>query len=847
MVGGRALAFLGGLAACQAAPPPDRPPEEALPGVQVRFDLGAAATGGEAFFDAPYPMDLRLTEAGTPPLTQLPRVMELPLLAPVAEQAETRAGFPQMSVGWFRFDGALAERDEPMLDPDVLVLPLVDGAEPLPAVSQVLRQDDHLPAELLAVAPAPGLVLAPQTEHAYVVLRSRGDAEGEPLGAPFLVWGPLLGEGAVSEPPAWAGPAARLGAHLGALGLTPRDVAAWTTFTTGDSPGALHGLSEAVREAHAPRLEGLTVLTPSYDLPGYCAVEGTLTLPQFQRGEAPFNTEGTFELEGGVPVVQREEEIPVVVTFPDAAMPAAGFPLAMYFHGSGGRSDQLITRGRVDSDGDQARGEGPAWVLAQAGFATAGSAHPINPERVEGASSFAYLNFQNFTVFPDTFRQGVIEQRLYLDALLALELDPELVAEGCPELEVPEGETVHFDPNSVVAMGQSMGGMYANMVGAVDPRLTAVVPTGAGGHWTRFILETSLGGEGLFRGLLSVAIGVDDEDLTWMHPALHTVQTAWEPAEPYVYASRLARRPLEGHPVRDVYQPVGLGDVYFPPVIFDGMALASGNAQAGSVVWESLQDSLSLVGAGRRAAVPRERQRRGRHRGLDERRRPVPGRRDPERPPHLHPASRRAAPVPVLLRDTPRGRSRCARGWHGRRGVWAPLGPRHRPSLGRSFPAISPAGLGRVEVLGHGQRPPRGDGGTEGLVHRGRDEGVERGVEVVEQAKGGRAILGGEVGLRGGQRPHPVVGTEARLGVEEGAQALEVAREEVALGPGPRRRLDLERAAQLPGGHRVGGLRRGAGPREGWGGGAGRTERPDVPRWTGRKTQRPSPSRSAPS
>ncbi len=71
----------------------------------------------------------------------------------------------------------------------------------------------------------------------------------------------------------------------------------------------------------------------------------------------------------------------------------------------------MIGRGTVlVPDGMPTKGEGPAHVLAAHGFASVGCAHPVNPERLPGASDTAYLNFDNLAAFRDTFRQGVIEQ-----------------------------------------------------------------------------------------------------------------------------------------------------------------------------------------------------------------------------------------------------------------------------------------------------------------------------------------------------------------------------------------------------------------------------------------------------
>jgi hypothetical protein len=128
-----------------------------------------------------------------------------------------------------------------------------------------------------------------------------------------------------------------------------------------------------------------------------------------------------------------------------------------------------------------------------------------------------------------------------------------------------------------------------------------VAPTGAGGFWTYFILHTTL-----ISGasqVLALSIGASDE-WTFMHPALHLIHTMWEWSEPMVYMPRLARRPLAGHPVRPIYEPVGKDDKYFPTVLYDAIALAYGNQQAGEEVWSTMQPVLALGGRGGIAPYP---------------------------------------------------------------------------------------------------------------------------------------------------------------------------------------------------------------------------------------------------
>jgi hypothetical protein len=140
------------------------------------------------------------------------------------------------------------------------------------------------------------------------------------------------------------------------------------------------------------------------------------------------------------------------------------------------------------------------------------------------------------------------------------------------------------------------------MVGAVEPRFGALVPTGAGGFWHLMILETATVPGA--KDILSAALAVDEDELAFVHPALDAMALGWEIAEPVVYMARLGRRPLPGTSVRHVYEPVGMNDRYFPTDVYDAAALAYGNQEAGDVVWPSLQDALAVDQLGGIADYP---------------------------------------------------------------------------------------------------------------------------------------------------------------------------------------------------------------------------------------------------
>jgi hypothetical protein len=238
--------------------------------------------------------------------------------------------------------------------------------------------------------------------------------------------------------------------------------------------------------------------------------------------------------------------------------------------------------------------QGPAYVVAPFGFAMAGAAMPVNPERVPGAPELAYINFNNLAAFPFVFQQGAIEQRLFIDALSKLTIPPSAVAQ-CTGVSLPAGASAYkLDITRLELQGQSMGGQYANMIAAIEPRIGAVAPSGAGGMWSYVVLTTdALPGAA---GKVGLLLGTT-KPLTFLHPALDLLQTGWEPADAFVYTRRISRVPLAGHPVRDIYEPTGgPGDEYFATPIYDAMALAYANRQAGDIVWPTMQASLKLAG-----------------------------------------------------------------------------------------------------------------------------------------------------------------------------------------------------------------------------------------------------------
>jgi len=578
-------------------------------GARPYFDLSAATSGRGHFFDFPFPSDLRIDADGTPNMEGYPANARGGLLNPLVALASSRRGFSTIPTAYFRFTEELTSRRVETVisgspDADILLVD-VDPDSPergtlYPTVASTQPSDQAWsPGFVLAVAPYPGVVLAPNRRYAVVVTTAVRAADGRPIERSHDVERMSRG-----LPPAGA-TANEIKAHytplwatLDELGIDRERVAVASVFTTGDVVADLAELADRVHSSYAITLDGLEVDPVDGDDHGqYCEIRGTASVPQFQTGLPPFPEGGRFELDdAGLPIAQRYESVPFTLTVPRTDIPDAGFPLMLYLHGSGGQSTDLVDRGRIGPTEPAQPGSGPAAVIAEHGIAGFAAALPLGPERLPGAVEQEYLNFANLAAFPSTFHQGVLEQRLFVDALVQLSI-PGSVAADCG---LPAG--IHFDETKLVASGQSMGGMYSNMIAATDPRIGAVVPTGAGGFWHWTLLNTELI-EGMDE-ILTLLFDVEDGGLDYTHPGLALLALAWEPAEPAVFMPRIAHRPLPGHPSRAVYQPIGAGDPYFPAPIYDAAVLAYGNQLGGDEIWSSTRKSLGVVGDSETAAYP---------------------------------------------------------------------------------------------------------------------------------------------------------------------------------------------------------------------------------------------------
>jgi pimeloyl-ACP methyl ester carboxylesterase len=361
-----------------------------------------------------------------------------------------------------------------------------------------------------------------------------------------------------------------------------------TVFRTGDPHAILRRAVEATEGRDAPSPAAPPI--PSEQFESYCVFEGSVRMPVFQEGTPPYSNEGgQWRLDAdGAPLLIREEEARIVFTIPRQTMPANGFPTVMFVRTGAGGDRPLVDRGAHNAMGETiANGTGPALEFARAGFAGVSVEGPHGGSRniSGGDEQFLVFNIQNPIALRDNLRQSALELVLLARALDEMTID----ASSCPGFSAPSGDlAARFDTSHLAIMGHSMGASIAPLAAAFEPRLRALILSGAGGSWIENILhkERPFRTRELAEALLRYSgrgyrLGADD-------PVLGLLQWAGEPADAQIYGPLLVGS-------RHVLMFQGIVDHYILPPIANALSLSLSLDLAGPALDTSLLEYTPIA------------------------------------------------------------------------------------------------------------------------------------------------------------------------------------------------------------------------------------------------------------
>ena len=569
-----------GTAACSSDP-------QAIAGVTGRMDFSRKTS----FWTAPLPSE-DLRSGGVISLQGYPNPDKVDLVKRTLLLLERdAAGFGTSSGVFLPFTGALPQPLLPTVEQSTgaeakVFLLSIDPDAPDAFTRHPVRvafASDGGPFgadNLLSLLPVQGLPLEPGHAYAAVVRRSLESESGRRLGVSLNLAKLLAGERPGGLPEDAFAVYQRAVAALRRVGVPLADVSGLAAFTTQDPTRQLSLVRDDGLSRAAPLPGRPLALLETW--PAYCVFSSTVQLPVWQAGTPPYASLGggwAFDVLGA-PVFQRFEEANLFVTVPRAKMPAAGWPAVLYVRAGGSGDKPVVDRGPRPAKGQPyTAGEGPAMNFAEVGFAAVEVDGPLGGLRngTHGDEQFLVFNFVNPEALRDNIRQSAIELSLVARALDRLAIAPAAAA-ACAGTSAGAQK---FDLGHLAIWGHSTGATIAPLAAAIEPRIGAVLLSGSGGSYLENVLwkKAPLDVKPLAELLLGYT--AKGRSLTADDPVLSLIQWAAEPADPQVYARRLARAPPAGTAPRHLLQFQGIVDHYILPPLVQAVSIPLGVDLAG--------------------------------------------------------------------------------------------------------------------------------------------------------------------------------------------------------------------------------------------------------------------------
>jgi hypothetical protein len=382
-----------------------------------------------------------------------------------------------------------------------------------------------------------------------------------------------------SAPGGWIDPATFINAAVFTVGkVTDRakNVAAATAAAA--LPSAITWFKCGVDAGASQCSGGCTGADPSFD-----ELTALIPLPIFQKGTAPYlkpENGGDIAAATAPPAVVTTENVCASLTVPKGAtMPAAGWPLLIFAHGTGGDYRSHVR-------------DGVAKALAGANAGTAapiavlGIDQALNGARRKGSNLSAndlFFNFANPRAARDNVLQGAADQLSLVRIAAAVN-----VAAGSS----PTGAAIKFNPAATLFWGHSQGATE----GGVGVPFSGSAPVADGGvPASAGVKAVVLSGEGagLIDSLLTktsptniasaIPYVLQDPDpgnpqalnSNTINPMLGLLQTFFDPADPLNFAAAMTAKPFAAKASHHLFQVYGLGDTYSTPVTQGTYALAA--------------------------------------------------------------------------------------------------------------------------------------------------------------------------------------------------------------------------------------------------------------------------------
>ncbi|HEX7665977.1 MAG TPA: hypothetical protein VF407_15730, partial [Polyangiaceae bacterium] len=365
-----------------------------------------------------------------------------------------------------------------------------------------------------------------------------------------------------------------------AAGVDTKSIVHFTSFTTNDPTSDLFAIADNLgTQVPAPTVEDGTWKQDETKT-DYDVYEARYSpSPNYQQGTIPFGQPsdgGGFVFDSsGKPVLQNTFDMRFTLVVPNATkcpMPAAGYPVLLYAHGTGGDYRSIVDEG--NSVGDAAAQQCIASVGTDQIFhGDRPGAPPANDPNREGDIELEFFNLNNPIAARTNGRQGAVdvmqEARLFTETHLSL-----------PAATSRTKADILFDSTRIVFFGHSQGGLNGPLYLAAANTARGGVLSGTGAMITVALLEKTEPQPSVaaaVKTLLGLTHEGQEDELNLFHPVINLAQSIIDSTDPVNYMPYIIQHPRNGFVPKSIYQTEGVnedgsGDSYAPP---HGIEIAS--------------------------------------------------------------------------------------------------------------------------------------------------------------------------------------------------------------------------------------------------------------------------------
>ncbi|MCB9679552.1 MAG: hypothetical protein H6737_30885 [Alphaproteobacteria bacterium] len=363
---------------------------------------------------------------------------------------------------------------------------------------------------------------------------------------------------------------------LTSAGIQPSSIAGAAVFTIMDPSLSATRIRDVVRGSAAPVASQVVECTT---LPGphadptdatrgcfgestdFHEIQGTLGVPHFQIGTAPFKTPdrgGSADWSTGQPAIQSTASVTFSVTVPRGTPPAGGWPVVLFAHDHAGNYRSFVEDGLAAELTDVLLDNG-----THVGFAVVSiDTWMTGPRR--GAEDAAWLAVDpagweptvlyNSPLNPMAARDNLTQSAAdWFQVVRYLETQP-----WSDAVASPTGEATPLDLTHVYFVGHGIGGAAGPMVVSREDAVNAGVFASTGAFWSSIVADTTA--PVALAGYLAPALG--DSRVDRFQPLLALGQGIVDRTDPLNQA-RFIHADV-AVPDKHVLQVVSYGDPWAP-------------------------------------------------------------------------------------------------------------------------------------------------------------------------------------------------------------------------------------------------------------------------------------------